>query len=261
MELNIRKRSLKDKGFTIIELLIVITIILILAAISLPIVEKIRERARAAVCMNNLKQLGMALILYMDNWDGCLNLTFEEIINSRPETFYPNYWHYLLYPNYVKSTEVFACPSVLKRYDIPSKNVRTYLMPSGICNGPKGKKVMNYRAQDKIVLLIDNASYIQTFYPPPSCGDNPSCLEKLQIKGYTYRPWNISNTNASWPQKYPGLHGAPYSGPNNFWYCVFLDGHFDIVKATDFTYVYVCCPEEWFWNPNGKAIIEPSHLK
>jgi len=260
-----KKNVFKREGFTIIELLIVITIILILAAILFPTVEKIRERARAAVCMNNLKQLGMALILYMDNWDGCLNLTFGEIINSKPETFYPNYWHYLLYPNYVKSTEVFACPSVLKRANIPpgTKNRRTYVMPSGICNGPKGKKVMNYRAQDKIVLLIDNASYIQTFYPPPSCGDNPSCLEKLQIKGYSYRPSQIDATGTTWPVAYPGLHGASGVGndPENFWYCVFLDGHFDIVKAKDFTSVGSCCPEGWFSNPNGKAIIEPSHLK
>ena len=259
-----KKNVFKREGFTIIELLIVITIILILAAILFPTVEKIRERARAAVCMNNLKQLGMALILYMDNWDGCLNLTWGEIAYSQPKDFWPNYWPYLLYPNYVKSTEVFVCPSVLKRANIPpgTKNRRTYCMPSGICNGSKGKKVMNYRAQDKIILVYDE-NIIGQLFPPPSGPGNVIDVYNPRSIGYSYRPWNIDATGTTWPVRYPGLHGASGVGndPENFWYCVFLDGHFDIVKAKDFTYVAACCPSGWFSNPNGKAIIEPSHLK
>ena len=60
--------SLKRRGFTLIELLVVIAIIAILVAILLPAVQQAREAARRSNCKNNLKQLGLALHNYHDNY-------------------------------------------------------------------------------------------------------------------------------------------------------------------------------------------------
>ncbi len=59
-----------EKGFTLIELLVVIAIIAILAAMLLPALERARANARKAACISNLKQLGLALLIYANDWGG-----------------------------------------------------------------------------------------------------------------------------------------------------------------------------------------------
>ena len=94
------------KGFTLIELLVVISIIAILAAILLPALSNAREHARRANCLNNLKQLELAWMMYLnDNSDYC--------IGNDPRGLGANTWHYELRDDYMakSSNQVLICLS------------------------------------------------------------------------------------------------------------------------------------------------------
>ena len=94
-------------GFTLIELLVVIAIIAILAAILFPVFAKAREKARQASCSSNLKQLGLSLIQYEQDYDEMLPSSNYISGSGCPVT--STGWAGQIYP-YVKSTGIFVCP-------------------------------------------------------------------------------------------------------------------------------------------------------
>jgi len=101
------KRTFKF-GFTLIELLVVIAIIAILAAILFPVFAKAREKARQTSCLSNLKQIGLGMAQYSQDYDE----TLTPRINGGGIPFED-----LLIP-YIKSTGVYLCPSNPRSQDI-----------------------------------------------------------------------------------------------------------------------------------------------
>ena len=103
------------KGFTLIELLVVIAIIAILAAILFPVFARAREKARQTSCLNNVKQMALAVHMYVQDYDDTLLFAGMYMPESVPRPWSGSsstycYWPDLLYP-YVKNKQVFYCPS------------------------------------------------------------------------------------------------------------------------------------------------------
>jgi prepilin-type N-terminal cleavage/methylation domain-containing protein len=95
-----RPRPHRGRLFTLIELLVVIAILAILAGLMMPVLGKAREKAHQTQCINNMKQLTVALIFYRDDNAGEMSP-----------------WLSTLYPDYMESKEPYHCPSDLNPGD------------------------------------------------------------------------------------------------------------------------------------------------
>src|SRR5579859_3158837 len=107
----------RRSAFTLIELLVVIAIIAILAAILFPVFAQAREKARTISCLSNTKQIGLAAMMYVQDYDetyfsapwpgDCADGGYWAGATAGQPT---EHWAVLLYP-YVKNAQLFKCPS------------------------------------------------------------------------------------------------------------------------------------------------------
>ncbi len=112
----------KKSGFTLIELLVVIAIIAILAAILFPVFAQAREKARQTSCLSNMKQTGLGMMMYVQDYDEEFPKSDYWLPAGSRSPLNPNAsggfslrinhykWQTWVIP-YIKSTDVLRCPS------------------------------------------------------------------------------------------------------------------------------------------------------
>jgi len=98
-----------SRGFTLIELLVVIAIIAILAAILFPVFARARGKARQTACLSNIKQLTLAIEMYVQDNDEVLPASRQWSGGRVPKGANPLIWAACVAP-YVKNTQIFECP-------------------------------------------------------------------------------------------------------------------------------------------------------
>ena len=103
------------KAFTLIELLVVIAIIAILAAILFPVFARARENARRSSCQSNLKQIGLGVMQYTQDYDERYPFAYSDDTSFAGKPFYSTtyggpFWQGIIFP-YVKSQQIYVCPS------------------------------------------------------------------------------------------------------------------------------------------------------
>ncbi len=184
---------MRRTGFTLIELLVVIAIIAILAAILFPVFARAREKARQSACQSNLRQLGLALSMYGQDYDEILPLW--SLVGGNPDGSgvlpgYPYTWDEQIGP-YMRNQQILICPS-----NPFGRGLRSYSLPRYV----SGLQVDMPPDAVRTVALFEKGDY-----KPGSWNDA------------TAENFKQSTSVASAPDVSP-FHG----GGKNF---LFLDGH------------------------------------
>lgn len=162
----------RRNGFTLIELLVVIAIITILAGILFPVYSRSREQARKTTCMNNLKELGMALAMYIQDYDDTFPFWIMPCYNDK--NFPPGglHWTEQLIP-YLKNVDIFTCPSASQEWEYhancypgkvgrPWNNLRVNygyneaIMSNLKCDGKPVGKLSSLVSPSQTLLLADS---------------------------------------------------------------------------------------------------------
>lgn len=180
--MKLSSRRARRRAFTLVELLVVIAVIAILAAILFPVFAQARENARRTSCLNNLKQLGAAFVQYTQDNDERLPLatdaangenqigwmeytkfgTYDKATVVNQPNFVPE--NGAIYP-YVKSTAVYVCPSDLQArvsHNSYALNGCTtdgpYLVQTGYTGMHTGKNLAEFENASQWMLLSEEGS-------------------------------------------------------------------------------------------------------
>lgn len=253
----------RPHGFTLVELLIVISIIALLAAILFPVFSRVRENARRSSCQSNLKQIGLGILQYTQDYDEIMPNGFSSNDVTDTWTDYStgeqntnNYkWMDAVYP-YVKSEQVFVCPSATKvivgsssttyvpnafklrsgasvtgasgtnLYGSYGINMAYFAVAGRSVRGPAGNKIARIAKPAETVLSTDtNGNYL--------CGPAGTAPPVAMIVRTDLDP-NIIRTGESGNNTVNGYAGASVARHLDMTNVLFCDGH---VKATKIDYL------------------------
>jgi prepilin-type N-terminal cleavage/methylation domain-containing protein/prepilin-type processing-associated H-X9-DG protein len=213
----------RRQGFTLIELLVVIAIIAILAAILFPVFAQAREQARKTSCLSNMKQMGMALDMYVQSYDEMLPPYYDAVYDfANPDPATRNKadgpWHvnylWCLQP-FLKNQQIQACPSM--RLSEGGQEVTPYSRASYMGNGAvMGRPLAVISRPSDTVYMQEYRYWTRVAWLRPACS-TPNCT---QLCCWCW--WGVPDTRPGGiTATQPGYSNVHFNGAN----FVLADGH------------------------------------
>jgi prepilin-type N-terminal cleavage/methylation domain-containing protein/prepilin-type processing-associated H-X9-DG protein len=252
-------RHPRRRAFTLIELLVVIAIIAILAAILFPVFAQAREKARQTSCLSNMRQIGLAIGMYADDYDETLVPMSVAVPNGNGAalTFYSQ----LLNP-YIKSNGVWICPSRPGGVvDIPGRAVyggqNSYAVNAFVLNDrryfPAILRLPSMAAPAETLFIVDGNYWCTLPRQPKRLVGNPN----FNPAGTWQRFWAfMGNPSANYrttpeDQVINNLK-ARHSGVLN---SVFVDGHVKAYPVMRLLDDLALNPNNSIWDPFKQGVL------
>jgi prepilin-type N-terminal cleavage/methylation domain-containing protein len=199
----------RQRGFTLIELLVVIAIIAILAAILFPVFAQAREKARAATCLSNNKQIGLSVSMYVQDYDNTFPSQRADGMKTLAAGGKEGTYYDALLP-YCKNQQIWICPSDLVNTNDNGK--KATLIPPAMgyhMNGnlitPTGLPEAAVAAPSNCLLMREAGSGTVWFEAwlrpyPKSCDDTFTASSGAiapgpHMKGYNFL---LADTHVKW---------------------------------------------------------------
>ena len=200
--------TMNRRAFTLIELLVVIAIIAILAAILFPVFGRARENARRSSCQSNLKQIGLGVLQYVQDYDEKYPTSNNMAgAGANYATNGNSNWIAATQP-YIKSWQVFLCPSVSAGAGLPAPNLNsnTNYLYNGVT---LGRSIASIQSASTLVMTHELGVSASDAYIRPQ--SDPNAV--VAPHNGNYKGWMETG-----PFRYDNNH---FDGTN----LLFCDGH------------------------------------